>query len=119
MMKKLYFQQEFLYDDKDENGNLKDDDAEMIDRIKNRQAFWFGYCGYGLMSIISKCCCCLKKRWLHRCPYYKKQWYSYQKFKAARIELNREKDIEHMIYNMRIQKFMQKSQLKKRQRDMV
>ena len=36
MMKKLYFQQEFLYDDKDENGNLKDDDAEMIDRIKNR-----------------------------------------------------------------------------------
>jgi len=59
MLKKLYFQQEFVYDDKDEDGNLKDDDVEMIDRIKNRQEFWFGYFGYGLMSITTKCCCCL------------------------------------------------------------
>lgn len=119
MLKKLYFQQEFVYDDKNEDGNLKDDDVEMIDRIKNREEFWFGYFGYGLMSITTKCCCCLKKRWLQKWPYYKKQWYSYEKFKAARIELNREKDIENMIYNMRINKFMQKTHLKKRQRDSV
>ena len=98
---------------------MKDDDVEMIDRIKNREEFWFGYFGYGLMSITTKCCCCLKKRWLQKWPYYKKQWYSYEKFKAARIELNREKDIENMIYNMRINKFMQKTHLKKRQRDSV
>ena len=33
--------------------------------------------------------------------------------------LNEEKDIEHMISNLRILKFLQKSQLKKRQRDIV
>jgi len=33
--------------------------------------------------------------------------------------MTREKDIEHMIYNLRILKFMQKTTLKKRQRDIV
>ena len=31
----------------------------------------------------------------------------------------RERDVEHMIYNLRILKFMQKTTLKKRQRDIV
>lgn len=35
-------------------------------------------------------------------------------FKRAREDLRREKDVEHMIYNMRIQKFMQKTLMKKR-----
>ena len=70
MLKKLYHQRDKDYDDKDENGNLKDDDAEMIERIKNRRIFWFGYWGYMLMSFTTKCCCCLKNRWLRTWPYY-------------------------------------------------
>lgn len=56
---------------------------------------------------------------IEKWPFYQRQWISYQKFKKAREELNVEKDIEHMIYNLRILKFMQKTQLKKRQRDIV
>ena len=56
---------------------------------------------------------------LRKWPYYKKIWLFYQKFKTARYELMRERDVEHMIYNLRILKFMQKTTLKKRQRDIV
>ena len=56
---------------------------------------------------------------LRKWPYYKKLWLSYQKFKKARYDLLRERDVEHMIYNLRILKFMQKTTLKKRQRDIV
>ena len=44
---------------------------------------------------------------------------AYLKYKRARSDLRREKDVEHMIYNMRILRFMQKTTLKKRQRDIV
>lgn len=91
----------------------------MVERIDNRRTFWFGYWGYGLMSFSSKCCCCCKRRMIRSWPYYKKQWFSYQKFKVARESLHREKDMEHMIYNMRISKFLQKTLLRKRQRDVV
>jgi len=77
MMKKLYFRQEKEHDEKDENGNLRSDDAEMEERINNRRIFTFGYWGYGLMSFTSKCCCCLKNRWLLKWPYYSQQWLSY------------------------------------------
>lgn len=103
----------------DEDGFPKNDDVEMEERINNRRSFWFGYWGYGLMSLTSKCFCCCKRRMIQNWPYYKKQWYSYQKFKVARASLHREKDLEHLIYNMRIFKFLQKTLLKKRQRDVV
>ncbi len=91
----------------------------MIERINNRRTFWFGYLGYGLVSFSSKCCCCLKKRLVRSWPYYRTQYVSYKKFQKARADLTREKDVEHMIYNLRILKFMQKTLLKKRQRDVV
>lgn len=91
----------------------------MMDRINNRREFWFGYLGYGLISLSSKCCCCLKQRLVRKWPYYRKQYMDYKKFQKARQDLTREKDVEHMIYNLRIQKFMQKTLLKKRQRDVV
>ena len=74
----------------------------MIERINNRQPFWFGYMGYGLMSFTSHCFCCCKKAIISKWPFYRRQWISYQKFKKAREDLRREKDVEHMIYNMRI-----------------
>ena len=91
----------------------------MIERINNRRAFRFGYPSYGLISFTSKCFCCCKKAMVKSWPFYRRQWLSYQRFKKAREDLHREKDIEHMIYNLRIQKFMQKTTLKKRQRDVV
>ena len=90
----------------------------MIERINNRKIFHFGYCGYGLIMAFSFCICC-KRYLLEKWPYYQKNWFAYKKFKKARANLNREKDLEHMIYNIRILLFMQRTQLKKRQRDIV
>ena len=56
---------------------------------------------------------------MRKFAYYGRQLPSYQKFKKARDELQLEKDVEHMIYNLRILKFIQKTTLKKRQRDIV
>jgi len=91
----------------------------MIERINNRRNFRFGYCGYGLIRLTNACCCCCKKFLLRKCKFYRSQWLAYEKYKKARIDLNREKDVEHMIYNLRILKFIQKTILKKRQRDIV
>ena len=90
----------------------------MIENINNRRIFRFGYFGYGIIMLTSHCCCC-KKFMLRKWKWYRNVWFSYQKFKKARADLTREKDIEHMIYNMRIMKFIQKTLLKKRQRDIV
>ena len=56
---------------------------------------------------------------LRKWPYYRRQWFRYEKFKKARYELRRERDVEYVIYNLRILKFLQKTTLKKRQRDSV
>jgi len=106
------------YRARDEDGNLRNDDDEMIENINNRRIFRFGYFGYGIIMLTSHCCCC-KKFMLRKWKWYRSVWFSYQKFKKARSDLTREKDIEHMIYNMRIMKFIQKTLLKKRQRDIV
>ena len=119
MLKKLYFQQRENYKGENEEGEARHDEDEMIERINNRQVFTFGYMSYGLMACTSRCLCCCKKAIIKWSPYYKKHWISFQKYKRAREELLREKDVEHMIYNQRILKFMQKTQLKKRQRDIV
>ena len=119
MLKKLYFQETERHSQLDGDGQERDDDDEMIERINNRRKFWFGYMGYGLVSLTSKCCCCCKKYMLKHWRYYRKQWVSYKKFKRARDSLSMEKDVEFMIYNQRINKFLQKSLLMKRQRDVV
>ena len=113
-MKKLYFEEGESYKPVDVNGEVRDDDDEMIERINNRIEYSFSYIGYVMMSFASRCCCCCKKAMVMRWPWYGKKWLSYQKFKKARDDLAREKDIEHMIYNLRILKFMQKTTLKKR-----
>ena len=118
MLKKMYFQMQTRYRSKDESGEHRHDEDELIERINNRKIFHFGYCGYGLIKAFSFCICC-KRCLLEKWPYYKKNWLAYKKFKKARANLNKEKDIEHMIYNIRILRFMQKTHLKKRQRDIV
>ena len=90
----------------------------MIERINNRQIFYFSYLSYGLIKIFTACVCC-QRYLLRKWSYYRDSWFAYQKYKRARIDLRREKDVEHMIYNMRILRFMQKTTLKKRQRDIV
>ena len=87
--------------------------------MNNRKVFRFGYWGYGMMSFSTKFCCCCKDRWKESWSYYRSNWYSYKKFKVARAALHREKDLENMIYNMRIGKLLQKTLLKKRQRSVV
>ena len=99
MLKKLYFQQHKAYKKHDEDGNLRNDEDEIIERINNRAPFWFGYISYTAMAVSSRCLCCCKKAVISKWPFYKRQWISYQKFKQAREDLRLEKDIEHMIYN--------------------
>ena len=96
----------------------RNDDDEIKERIDNRRPFRFSYIGYGLIKAFSFCICC-KQMLLRKWPYYRKQWFSYEKFKKARYEMLRERDVEYVIYNLRILKFMQKTLLKKRQRDIV
>ena len=77
----------------------------MIKRIENRKAFSFEYFGYGVTKMFAACSCCqeyLVRKW----PYYKKSMIAYLKYRKARSDLMREKDVRHMIYNMRILRFM-------------
>lgn len=118
MLKKIYYQFDNFEPEK-EDGQARNDKEEMVERVSKRRNFWFGYCGYGLMTLTTKCCCCCKEFLIRRWPYYKRQWFSYQRFKQARAELHREKDIERIIRDLRVTKFLHKTLLKKRQRDIV
>lgn len=114
MMKKMYFQLKDTFKSTDEDGHKRNDEDEIIERMNARKPYTHGYCGYLMMSITLCLCCCCKKSMVKKWPWYQNKWISYQKFKKARNDLNREKDIENVLYNLRILKFMQKTMLKKR-----
>ena len=111
-MKRLYFQKNTEEDEYDR----RTDSEEMIESINNRKHFRFGYLRYLFIAFLENCFCCLNAL---LCRPQRKRWNEYKRFKTASEEMNKEIDLEYLIYQVRVLRMIMHGITKKRQRKAV
>ena len=105
LMKRLYAEDAYVTNGRNE----RSDEEEFYNKISNRKAYQFSYCGYVCTSLQRHIFCCLKPCYSQSGrEKYDRRMKSFEKFEKAREKLSMERDIEDFISQKRVLKLLTK-----------
>ena len=103
-----------------DNLNSNDWSSDFRKKFNSREPFKISFCSYFVVNFLSSCCCCLIRR-QQKDPssWYSRKKRQNEKFEIARDKLSSEFDLHNIINLQRINCFIQRMMLSKRQRHSV